>query len=167
MRRLLTIDEKNYTEDMPVFEKFAVRAVIIRDGKIAMQKASKGYFKLLGGGVDKGESYEDALVREVQEEAGLVVVRDSIKEAGEIVELREDLYKKGQKYICHSIFFFCDAEDRLVETNLTASEIREGFKLAWATPQEIMETNAKCVDKPWVDRDSCFIKMYADGSCSR
>lgn len=167
MRTLITLDEKNYTDDMPVFEKFAVRAVIIRDGRIAMQKAKTGYYKILGGGVDKGESYEDALVREVEEEAGLLVKRDTIQEIGEILEVREDLYTKGTKYICHSIFFFCDAEDELVETHLTASEIREGFGLAWATPEEIIRENASAFDKVWVERDTRFIKMLADGLISR
>lgn len=167
MRTLLSLDEKNYTDDMPVFEKYSVRGVIIRDGKIAMQKAGTGYFKILGGGVDKGETFEDALVREVQEESGLVVKRESIKEVGEIVEMREDLQKKGQKYVCHSVFFFCDAEDEMVETKLTLSEIREGFGLEWATPEEIIEVNSQTVDMPWVDRDTCFIKMLVEGQVSR
>ena len=68
MRTLMCLDEKNYTDDMQLFLKYAVRAVIIRDGKIAMQRAKAGYYKILGGGVDEGESYEDALVREVREE---------------------------------------------------------------------------------------------------
>ncbi len=167
MVRLLTLDEKNYTDDMPVYEKFAVRAVIIRDGKVAMQKSKKGYFKLLGGGVDAGEPYAETQAREVQEEAGLLIIEDSIIEAGEIVELREDLYKKGQKYVCHSLFYFCDAKEQMVDTNLTASEIREGFELDWASPEEIIEINAKCIDKPWVDRDTCFIRMLAEGKFGR
>lgn len=163
MRTLLSFDEKNYTDDMPVFEKYAVRGVIIRDGKIAMQKAKTGYYKVLGGGVDKGESLEDALVREVAEESGLLVIRDSIRLVGEILEQREDLYTKGHKYVCHSIFFFCDAQEEMVETNLTQSEVREGFSLAWATPEEIVESNSKVEDKPWVTRDTGFIKMLLNG----
>ena len=170
MRTLMCLDEKNYTDDMPLFLKYAVRAVIIRDGRIAMQKAKAGYYKILGGGVDEGEAYEDALVREVQEEAGLVVRRDSIREIGEIVEIRQDLFEKDHKYECHSIFYFCDVEDDMVETKLTASEVREGFDLEWATPEAIIDAYDKMskvserVDnKPWVDRDTCFIKMLQSG----
>ena len=32
MRTLYTFDKHNYSDDMEVFERFAVRAVIIRDG---------------------------------------------------------------------------------------------------------------------------------------
>ena len=35
MKMLLVFDEKNYTEDMPVFEKYAARAIIMKSGKIA------------------------------------------------------------------------------------------------------------------------------------
>ena len=38
MRTLYTFDKHNYSDDMEVFERFAVRAVIIRDGKLAMQQ---------------------------------------------------------------------------------------------------------------------------------
>ncbi len=163
MRTLLCFDEKNYSEDMPKFVKYAVRAVIIRDGRIAMQKARTGYFKILGGGVDAGESYEDALIREVQEEAGLVVIRDSIQEIGEIIEKRQDIFEKDHIYECHSIFFFCDAKEEMVETSLTASEIREGFGLEWATPEEIISRNSEVTDKPWVSRDTSFIKLLVEG----
>ena len=82
MKTLYIFDKHNYTEDMKVFERFAVRGIVIRDGKIAMQQAGEGYYKILGGGIDKGETNEQALIREVREEAGLVVIPDSIRECG-------------------------------------------------------------------------------------
>ena len=66
MRTLYTFDKHNYSDDMEVFERFAVRAVIIRDGKLAMQQAGEGYYKILGGGIDAGETNEVALAREVR-----------------------------------------------------------------------------------------------------
>ena len=63
MEILYTFDKHNYTDDMPVFERFAVRGIIIRDGRIAMQQAGEGYYKILGGGIDAGETNEEALIR--------------------------------------------------------------------------------------------------------
>ena len=67
MKLLKVFDRQDYTDEMPVFEKYAVRGVIIRNGRIATQKGSAGDYKILGGGVEAGESLEDALLREVQE----------------------------------------------------------------------------------------------------
>ena len=76
---LLTLDKKDYEEGMPVFEKYSTRGVIIRDGKIATQHGSAGDYKILGGGVEPGEKLEDALIREVGEESGLIVIPESTR----------------------------------------------------------------------------------------
>ena len=110
MQILLTLDKKDYEEGMPVFEKYSTRGVIIRDGKIATQHGSAGDYKILGGGVEPGEKLEDALIREVGEESGLIVIPESIRPIGEIVERRRDLFEKNKIYVCHSCFFFCDAK---------------------------------------------------------
>ena len=163
MRTLKTIDSHNYTEDMPVFEKYSVRGVIVRDGKIAVQQSAAGDYKILGGGVEEGETFEQALIREVQEESGLKVIPDSIREIGEIVEKRKDIFDSSMVYVCHSCFFFCDAEEKMVETHMTESEIAKGFHLEWATPQKILDGNKPfCNQQPWSYRDSEFIRMLPE-----
>jgi 8-oxo-dGTP diphosphatase len=50
--------------------------ILIEDNKLALierQRGSRHYFSFPGGGVDKGETYEEAAVREMQEELGLQV----------------------------------------------------------------------------------------------
>ena len=49
------MDEKNYTSNMEVVTRYGVRAVIVRDGKIATERGMAGDFKILGGGIDGGE----------------------------------------------------------------------------------------------------------------
>ena len=92
MQTLFVLDEKNYTEDMPVFERFVVRALIEKDGLFAMQQGKHREFKIPGGGMDEGETIVEALMREVQEETGLVIIPESMKERGEIVEIRRDIF---------------------------------------------------------------------------
>lgn len=162
MKRLLTLDLKNYTDDMPVVEKHTVRAVILRDGMLAMQQSGKGEYKMPGGGVEGGESHADTLIREVREEMGLLVIPSSIVEIGEILELREDVFSKGNKYICHSYFYFCSVEEKEVPTEMTPSEIQKGFHPVWQTPAEICRINDELQKQEWMKRDTEFIRLLAE-----
>jgi len=57
-----------------------VRAIIVRDGKIILIKRTKSdstYWVFPGGGVEAGETKQQALIREVKEELGLdIAVKD-------------------------------------------------------------------------------------------
>lgn len=68
--------------------RIRVAGILVQDGKILLvrhEKNDKSYWLIPGGGVDFGESAEEALIREFQEEVGLpiqvgplVLVHDSI-----------------------------------------------------------------------------------------
>ena len=105
MQILLTLDKKDYEEGMPVFEKYSTRGVIIRDGKIATQHGSAGDYKILGGGVEPGEKLEDALIREVGEESGLIVIPESIRPIGELWSGGEICLKKTRSMSVTPAFF--------------------------------------------------------------
>lgn len=46
MEVLAVFDEKNYDDTTKVYEKYNVRGVIFRDGKIAMQCSTDGEYKM-------------------------------------------------------------------------------------------------------------------------
>lgn len=165
METLLTIDKQNYTDEMPVLKRIGVRGIIVKDGKLAMQHCIGHEYKIPGGGVDKDESLESALLREISEETGLIVIKSSIVPLGKIVELREDTFKKGQKFIQESYYYFCEvSKDKTVPIALTESEKIKGYVLDYATPSEIYETNCKMPEESWLVRDNAFIKMIIDGT---
>lgn len=163
MKILTIFDSKNYDNTTSVFEKYNPRAIIMRDGKLAMQRSKNGIYKIPGGGREGEESFLETLVREVGEETGLVVRESSVYELGEITEIRRDIFDETVKYICHSLFYFCEIEDEQRELNLTASEKEKGFYVEWATPQEIYDNNVALSNEPWIMRDTAFIKMLIDG----
>lgn len=162
VKLLAIFDSKNYDNTTSVFEKYNPRAIIMRDGKLAMQRSKNGIYKIPGGGREGDESFLDTLVREVSEETGLVVRESEVYELGEITEIRQDIFDETVKYICHSLFYFCEIEDEQRELNLTDSEKAKGFYVEWATPQEIYDNNVALSSEPWIMRDTAFIKMLID-----
>lgn len=162
MRILATFDARDYEGTTGVYEKYSVRAIIVRDGRLAMQCSRDGEYKIPGGGKENGEDYIQTLIREVREETGLSVRRDTIYELGEIVELRRDIFDKTKKYICHSLFYHCKVHDGQAPLQLTPSEIAKGYELKWATPAEVYQRNILIEKDPWIVRDTAFVKMLMD-----
>jgi 8-oxo-dGTP diphosphatase len=62
--------------------RLAVRALIVRDGRLLLVNAYRGGVSDLwcapGGGVEKHQSIEDNLIREVREETGLTIRLDQL-----------------------------------------------------------------------------------------
>ena len=155
-------DEKNYTDDMKILERFGVRALIQRNGLFAMQRGKTGEYKIPGGGMDEGETIVQALAREVLEETGLVIKPESMKELGEITEIRRDIFSPDTKYISHSIFYLCEVTEERRPITPTASEIQKGYQAVWASAEEICETNDRLSKDPWIKRDTAFVKMLLE-----
>ena len=148
--------------------RHACRGILLHDGKILLiYEANNDKYIIPGGGVEGGESHAVTLEREVREETGLLVIPESIEEIGEILELREDVFSKGVKYVCHSYFYFCDVEERTVETQMTESEIAKGFHPVWEYPEVICRANDAIQKERWQKRDTEFIRMLLDGRVKR
>ncbi|MEC3892654.1 MULTISPECIES: NUDIX domain-containing protein [Nocardiopsis] len=88
------------------------------------QIAWPGHWSVLGGGCDPGESPRQTIVRELDEEAGLVVE--------DLVELFEvpDVHGSGRLLTFYAGVWDGDAE---------ALPLTEGVKLAWVAP-DLLDT---------------------------
>lgn len=77
----------------------AVRAIIIEDNKLLLMHRNKEgseYWTLVGGGVNEGETNEEALVREVMEETGLKVTKAQLV----FIEGHPAPYKDQYIFLC-------------------------------------------------------------------
>lgn len=77
----------------------AVRAIVVKDGQLLVihrNKFGKEYYTLPGGGIDPGETPEQAMIRELYEETGISVVLDRLV----IVEEAGDPFGVQYMYLC-------------------------------------------------------------------
>lgn len=140
MRELFTIDLKNYKENGTVGKRPSVRGIIIKDGKIAMMHSLKyDYYKLPSGGIEEGEELRDTLVREVKEESGLVVKKETIKEFGYVRRIEKGLFE--DIFMQENFYFLCDVEDEVSSQELDDYEAEEGFTLEFVTPKHAININ--------------------------
>jgi 8-oxo-dGTP pyrophosphatase MutT (NUDIX family) len=140
MRELFTIDLKNYKENGIVGKRPSVRGIIIKDGKIAMMHSLKyDYYKLPGGGIEEGEELRDTLVREVKEESGLVVKKETIKEFGYVRRIEKGMFE--DIFMQENYYFLCDVEDEVSSQELDDYEAEEGFTLEFVTPEQAINVN--------------------------
>ena len=133
MRTLFDIDLKDYDEKGPMHCRHSVRGIIIRDGKIAMDYVEKyKCYKFPGGGSERDETKIDTLVREVREEAGLVVKPETARPYG--IVTRSQMSRSGDRYCQDNFYYLCDVEDKVVPQELTKSESESGYRLEFIDP---------------------------------
>ncbi|MCR5786634.1 MAG: NUDIX domain-containing protein [Acholeplasmatales bacterium] len=141
MRELFNMDMKNYKEKIETsFSRPSVRGIYIKDNKLWMIYSNKyDYYKFPGGGIDNNESFEDALVREIQEEAGLVIDPVSIKEWGHV--LVKERGSEEDLFIQDNYYFFYDILSSNAYRNLDNYEKEEGYELRFVSSQIALDTN--------------------------
>ncbi len=130
MKRLFDIDLKDYKETDSAFRRPSARAVIMRGDKIALVYSKKEkYYKFPGGGIHDDEDKKEALIREVREEVGMVVVPESIREFGSVLRRQKSDKDENTVFEQENYYYFCNVEDELVDQELDAYEQDAEFVL--------------------------------------
>ena len=150
MRMLFEMDLKDYDGCTGRFVRDSARSIIIRGNRVAMLYNRKyGYYKFPGGGIEDGESPVEAMIRETREEAGFIVVPDTVKEYGLVHRAQRSVIKTDEVFLQDNYYYLCDAEGGIVEQDLDDYEKEEGFTLEFVDPHYAIGKNRKVTDRPY------------------
>ncbi|MCD8117830.1 MAG: NUDIX domain-containing protein [Oscillospiraceae bacterium] len=142
MRLLFAIDTKDYDINGTGFIRHSARCITIKTGRAAMVYSRKyDYYKFPGGGIEPGETKEQAMIRETLEEAGLAVIPSTVREFGYVHRIQRSLYE-GEDYLLQDNFYYlCEVEDATASQALCEYEASEGFTLVWVEPEKAIAAN--------------------------
>lgn len=145
MERLFEMDLQDYETGDSVSYRPSARGIIFDDcRRIALVYSEKEkYYKFPGGGIHKDEDKKEALIREVREETGLVVVPESIRELGSVLRRQKSNKTPNTIVEQENFYYLCKVENTLTEQNLDDYEAEAGFVLRFVYLDEAIDTNSK------------------------
>ena len=142
MRELFSIDLKDYPESSSVFKRPSARGIILKDRKICLVYSEvEKYYKFPGGGIHEDEDKKTALIREVKEETGLVVIPETVKEFGRVLR-RQKGKEPNVVFEQENFYYTCEVYDEISDQNLDDYEKEAGFVLRIVDIDEAIATNA-------------------------
>ena len=164
MKALFTIDIQNYDSDWQRSRRDSARAIIhVGSDKLALVYAKKlGYYKFPGGGINEDEDKVAALAREVQEEVGLVVVPETVREFGIVPRAQKSSRGPETVFVQDSFYYECEVEKneegnlKIINQKLDDYEDKAGFELRVVTLGEAITAN-----RNFNDTDDFNIVMIA------
>ena len=150
MRLLFEMDKKDYSACTHSFTRNSARSIIIRGRKIAMIHSMKyDNYKFPGGGIEAGETPEEAMMRETLEEAGLIVIPSSVREYGYVHRIQKSDGDKTECFIQDNFYYLCEAEASAVPQKLDGYEAQEAYTLEWVDPSTAIRRNRSVVESPY------------------
>ena len=106
------------------------RAIIIHDGRILLtHELNSGWWLIPGGGIEEGETPEECVIREVEEETGLIV---------RPTEQFLTMHEYYEEYLYTGYFFVCEVTGK-GRMRLTDVEKERGVQPEWILLQDAIE----------------------------
>ena len=167
MRLLFEIDTKDYDLNGIAFIRHSARCINIKNGLVAMVHSIKyDYYKFPGGGREEGESEENAMIRETQEEAGLVVIPESVKEYGYVHRIQKSDHDDADYFVQDNYYFFCDVEEVIHSQDLDDYEADEKFTLEYVKPDKAIFVNRNVrhgpKDQTMLEREAKVLELLKE-----
>lgn len=141
----------------------AVRAVIMKNGKLLMLQTKNGDYKFPGGGVKKEEEDTEALRREVMEETGFCLSQVGTY-LGKVLERKKDEFLEDTTFEMESNYFLCSISGEQGVQALEGYELDLQFTPVWISLEEAISGNEKVLEKGedlhfrWIERETDILK---------
>lgn len=170
MKRLFTIDLKDYDEEWEHSKRPSARGIIVKGDKLALIHNMKyDYYEFPGGGIEEGESFEEGLIREVKEETGLTVIPESIREFGSALRLSKSRKLENTVFEQESFYYLCEVFSEIGDTKLEDYEEAEGLILEFVKPEDAVYVNrnndhGEDKDGVWIERETRILEEYIEVS---
>ena len=147
-----------------IISRNAVRAVIIHENKILMVHSGKtNEYKFPGGGIEEGETVEEALTREVLEEAGCNVIRIDEK-IGIMTEFGIAEEDKNSVFKMISEYYNVIIDNNQFDQKLDKYEEELEFIPCWIEIEKAYKTNREIIadgyaSTPWIRRETRVLEI--------
>lgn len=169
MKQLFEMDLRDYNESDSVFRRPSARGIILtEDNKIALVYSEREkYYKFPGGGIHRGEDKKEALIREVREEVGLVVIPESICEFGSVMRRQKSNTSPNTIFEQKNYYFTCKVKNQVVGQNLDDYEAEAGFMLRVVDLDEAIHVNSEYESEDYfnqimIERETKVLEMIKD-----
>lgn len=168
MKIIKIIDHNDYHACTKTFQRTAIRAIIIQNNLLAMiQSKQFNECKFPGGGLEKGESHDMCLIREVSEETGLQVIPSSIKPYGLIKEKRVSYTNAEEIFEMDSYYYLAEVSKSVKSTHLDEYELNYGYELVWISIDDAIYTNEIAFQEnqsiaTWIERELTVLKTIKE-----
>ena len=150
MKILFEIDKKDYGQCTHIYTRNSARSIIIRNGRVAMVHSMKyDYYKFPGGGIEENENPVDAMIRETREEAGLIVVPESVKEYGLVHRIQRSDKDHTECFVQDNYYYLCEAKGEPVSQELDNYEAEERYRLEFIDPETAIARNRSVRESPY------------------
>ncbi len=112
----IVIDLKNYSLGS-TYERTSVRAIVKKDNQyLFVQEHHHRGYEFPGGGVEIGETDQEALSRELIEETGYRIRQDSMEYVGSVKIIRKG--KQEDKFVMIARYYYCELENKIPDKPL-------------------------------------------------